>query len=241
MTCKPFAGDIILLRILERQLLPGLWFGMRSGKQDVLSEDGFARLLAATDDLREPFDREAMLILVCGGRLGMRAGEICHMQKSWVNHNRGLIDIPQHSPCDCGYCRSCAAQSHQKSGVDEEEDFAERWKPKTSDSARSIPFTFDDQVAAVIELFFEEFDEYPHSRVSVNRRIDRVAEAAGMDTENVYPHCLRATAATYHAYRGVPPVALQSMFGWSKLLIARHYIRRSGGATKDALDEIYSD
>src|SRR5699024_3733715 len=106
---------------------------------------------------------------------------------------------------------------------------------------RSIPFTFNDQVAAVIELFFEEFDEYPHSRVSVNRRIDRVAEAAGMDTENVYPHCLRATAATYHAYRGVPPVALQSMFGWSKLLIARHYIRRSGGATKDALDEIYSD
>ena len=214
---------------------------MRSSKQDALSDDEFARLLDATDDLRDPFDREAMFILVCGGRLGMRAGEICHMRERWVNHNRGLIEIPQHSPCDCGYCRSCATQSHRKSGVDKEEDFAERWKPKTPDSARSIPFTFNDRVAAVIELFFEEFDEYPHSRVSVNRRIDRVAEAAGMDTDDVYPHCLRATAATHHAYRGVPPVALQSMFGWSQLSVARHSIRMSGGATKDALDEVYSD
>ena len=214
---------------------------MRSSKEDALSDDEFERLIRATDDLRSPFDREALFILVCGGRLGMRAGEICHFKREWVNWDRGLVDLPMHEPCDCGYCRSAATQSHRKSGVDPEEDFAERWKPKTPTSARSIPFDFDDRVAAVIELFFEEFDEYEHSRVSINRRVTRVAEAAGMDPENVYPHCLRATAAMYHAYRGLPPVALQSMLGWSQLSVARHYIRASGGATRDALMEIHSD
>lgn len=214
---------------------------MRSSKQDALSDDEFSELLMATDDLRDPFDKEAMFILVTGGRLGMRAGEICHFKSSWVNHNRGLIEVPGHEPCDCGYCRSCAHQSMKKSGVDEDKDFAERWKPKTDAAARSIPFDFSDRVAAVIELFFEEFDEYPHSRVSINRRVDRVAEAAGMDPGDCYPHALRATAAMYHSYRGLPPVALQSMMGWSQLSVARHYIRASGGATRDALMDVHSD
>lgn len=52
---------------------------MRSSKQDALSDDEFSRLLMATDDLRDPFDKEAMFILVTGGRLGMRAGEICRL------------------------------------------------------------------------------------------------------------------------------------------------------------------
>jgi site-specific recombinase XerD len=39
----------------------------------------------------------------------------------------------------------------------------------------------------------------------------------------VYPHCLRATAASYHAYKGVAPVPLQVLMGWSDLATAQKY------------------
>lgn len=214
---------------------------VKMSKSAALSDAEFEALVEATDDLRPPFDSEALLILIAGGRLGMRAGEICHMKADWINHERNLIEIPSYDRCSCGYCRSCATQSMKKSGVDFEKDFAERWKPKTEAGARSIPYDFSDRVATVIELFFEEFGEYEHSRVSINRRVDRVCEAAGMDPDDCYPHALRATAATHHAYRGLPPVALQSLMGWSNLGVARSYIKSSGGATRRALNEIHQD
>lgn len=49
------------------------------------------------------------------------------------------------------------------------------------------------------------------------------------------PHCLRATAANPHAYKGVAPVPLQALMGWSDLATAQKYIRISGTATADAL------
>lgn len=214
---------------------------VRHSHQDALTDGEFERLVDATDDLRPPFDREALFILIAGGRLGMRAGEICHMSREWVNLEREIIDVPAWDPCECGYCRSCATQSHRKSGVDPEEDFAERWKPKTDHAVRSIPFDFSDRVRAVILAFFEQNEEYPRSRVSINRRVDRVADAAGMRRENVYPHALRATAATFHAYRGLPPVALQSLMGWSNLAVAQKYLRLSGGATARALNDVHGD
>lgn len=75
----------------------------------------------------------------------------------------------------------------------------------------------------------------------MNRRVDRVAEAAGLDPSSVYPHALRATAATYHAYQGLPAAALQSMFGWGRLDVAQKYLRLSGSATADALEKAHAD
>ena len=90
-----------------------------------------------------------------------------------------------------------------------------------------------------MEMFFETRDVYPHSRVSINRRVDRVAEAAGIDPSSVYPHALRATAASFHAYRGLTAVPLQSMMGWRQLSTAQKYIRKSGGATAKALRDVH--
>ena len=190
-----------------------------------------------------------MFILITGGRLGMRAGEIAHMKESWVNWNREQIEIPHHEKCEkgndggpCGYCKKAVRQSID---YNPERDFDELlskyWKPKTSNSVRAVPISFSDRISATIRAFFSGRDRYEHSRVSINRRVTEVAEAAGIDPSTCYPHCLRATAMSWHAYRGVPAVALQSLAGWGDLHVAQKYLRLSGGATANALQEAHSN
>lgn len=57
--------------------------------------------------------------------------------------------------------------------------------------------------------------------------------------KRIYPHALRATAATYHAYNGLPAIALQNLMGWADLETAQKYLRKSAGATEKALEEIH--
>lgn len=208
-----------------------------------LNEQEFEQLWDATDELNGVFRAECRFILIVAGRLGLRAGEICHMEEHWVNWERSMIEIPRHEPCDCGYCRTQAAQSVEKrdDGTTLEEEMNERWKPKTSNSARAVPFDFTDRTKEAVEEFFFFHDRYIHSRSSVNRRVDRILETAGFPADKCFPHALRATAATYHAYRGVPAPALQSLFGWASLGTAMKYIRLSGGATANALRDAHSD
>lgn len=213
----------------------------RHSHQDALDDSTYEQLVDATAELRHPFDAEALTILVLAGRLGMRAGEISHMTEDWIDWERKIIEIPTWEPCDCGYCRQQAQQAaDHNEELSFEEALANRWEPKTSTSARAIPFDFDDEIEAIIQEFFTRWDEYPHSRASINRRVDRVAEAADFPTSKIYPHALRATAATFHAYRGLPSTALQSLMGWAKLATAEKYIRLSGGATAKALRECHS-
>lgn len=222
----------------------------RHSHEDALSEVEFEALIDTTDELDPPADAECYVLLLLGGRLGMRAGEIAHMQADWIDWERKQINIPSYEPCTkgrhggpCGYCR---AQSEQAVGYRPDEltlkgELQRRWKPKTDTSARTIPFDFSKRVEACLREFYSEHDAYPHSRASLNRRMDQLAEAAGMRSDEIYPHCLRATAATFHAYRGLSPVPLQSLFGWTDMSTAQKYIRLSGGATAKALNEVHDD
>lgn len=222
---------------------------VRNSHQDALSESEFERLVDATDELEPPFDAECLFIVVAAGRLGMRAGEISHMRTDWIDWDKRQIKIPAWDPCDhgqgediCGYCR---AQAELACEYDEtlsmEKALQSRWEPKTPNSVRAIPFDFDHFCEGAIGEFFADRDRFPHSRVSINRRVDRALEAAGMPTDTCYPHSLRATAASWHAYRGLPAAALQSLFGWSNLSVAQKYLRLSGGATAKALKDAHGD
>lgn len=214
----------------------------RNAHQDALADETYRKLQEATRELEEPFDVEATAILVFGGRLGMRAGEIAHVHEDWVDWQRKVIEIPRYHNCACGYCYQ---QAVQEANADDtktvEEAFDERWQPKTPQSSRAIPFDFDPWVEAVVEGFFERFEQYEHSRASINRRVDRLLEAADLPKDTCYPHALRATAATYHAYSGVPTPALQNLMGWAQLSTAQKYIRLSGGQTGEALREAHND
>jgi len=104
------------------------------------------------------------------------------------------------------------------------EDAVERqWQPKTSRSARTIPFDFDVRVKLALEAFFEEFERWEKSAATVNRRINRLEDISPVKTR-LYPHALRATAASYHASRDISIHSLMSILGWSDPSTARSYV-----------------
>jgi integrase len=75
---------------------------------------------------------------------------------------------------------------------------------------------------------------------AINRRVKKCAELGGLDSDSLHPHCLRATAATYHASRGLETLSLMQMFGWCQPQTAEVYISRNGTNTKKQLDAIHS-
>ena len=211
----------------------------RHTHEDVLTDRQFELLLEACTALPAPHDFEARFICLIAGRLGLRAGEIAHFQTAWVNWNRRTIRIPQHEPCQCGYCRRQAQQeTTHNDDLSTADALASRWHPKTIASARLIPFDLSLRLELCIERFANRYDAFPRSRSTINRRVQAAAEEADL-SGRVYPYCLRATAASYHAYKGVAPVPLQALMGWSDLATAQKYIRISGTATADALRRVH--
>jgi integrase len=220
-----------------------------STKEYALSDRKYQLLLEGASRLKDYYAQQARFVCLVAGRLGMRAGEIAHMTAEWVDWRRNMIVVPSHETCEkgrdggvCGYCRSCAEQmaDHNESmSFDEALELC--WSPKTDAAAREVPFDFDPRVELTIERFFDRYDEYPTSRQSVNRRVDSAAEAAeGLDADDVFPHALRSTAATFHAARGLDVLPLQAMFGWSEISTAQNYIKKSGENTARALHMIHS-
>lgn len=100
---------------------------------------------------------------------------------------------------------------------------ANQWQPKTPQSARAIPFDFDVRVELALERFISEFDGWEHSAATVNRRVNRIQEQSPVDAR-VYPHALRATAASYHASRDISIHSLMSIMGWADPSTARAYV-----------------
>lgn len=222
---------------------------VRHTAEDALDTREYQMLLEGAGRLESPRDFQARFIVLVGGRLGLRPGEIAHMDREWLNSRENMIEIPRLDPCEkgrdggpCGYCNEMAQQmSDYNDDVTVEDALEYCWSPKTDAAARSVPYDFDSRAEIVIERFFERYPRYPHSRTSINRRVDRAAQLADeIDHEDVYPHCLRATAATFHASRGLNAVTLQAMFGWAQLSTAQKYIRKSGKATQRELQNIHS-
>lgn len=233
-------------------------------RDDALSEREFILLLEAVDDMKQPKQLQTRFILMAAGRMGMRGGEIAHINQSWVNEYDNLIEIPKHENCNkgkfedevCGYCRRRAKDyldTHNQteedilseiddslseeakneiveqklSGNKELEDVVSMWwQPKTNAAVRSIPYDFNIRLQLTVERFFDEYDEFPLSKSTLNRRVDTVSSKSEID-KDIYPHSLRATAATTHASRDVSPYALMSIMGWRDMATARTYISAS--------------
>lgn len=211
----------------------------RHTHEAALTDRQFERLLEACSRLPAPRDFEVRFIRLVAGRLGLRAGEIAHSRTAWVNWDRRTIRIPQQEACRCGYCRRQAQQeTTHNDDLSIEDAVASRWYPKTVASARLILFDLSLRLELCIERFANRYDAFPRSRSTINRRVQAAAEAAGLQGR-VYPHCLRATAASYHAYNGVAPVPLQALTGWSDPATALKYIRISGPAIADALRRVH--
>jgi len=222
---------------------------VRHSKDDALEDREFQLLLEACHELDEYYSLEARFIALCTGRLGLRVGELIHMRSDWVDWRRRMLQIPAREPCKkgrdggvCGYCKQLAKQqARHDDELGVQEAIRDRWTPKTDAAVRSIPFDFDPRAEIVIERYFDRFDEFQGSHSAVHRRlekaVDRVDELEG---KRVYPHCLRATAGSYHSSRGLDAITLQSLMGWADLSTAHRYVRRSGDRTRRALNAVHS-
>ena len=220
--------------------------GVRNCKEDALSDREFELLLEATQTLDGYQATEAKWSILATGRLGMRVGELIHMQRDWIDWSAKRIDIPRHEPCRkgrnggiCGYCRQHADQQAETDGndVDEERAIKIRWKPKTAAAARSIPFDFDVRAEIAIEEYFDDRTQYSGSHSAVHRRISKVADRVDeLDSDDVYPHALRATAASYHSARDIEAGTLQSLMGWKEITTATVYLQSSGERTQQSIN-----
>lgn len=222
---------------------------VRNSADDALEDRAYQLLLESTYQLKEPYDLESRFTVLVLGRLGLRVGEMIHMEESWIDWRQRMIRIPYHEPCHkgqdggpCGYCRQLARQREENNDdVSFEDALGERWSAKTEAAARSVPFDFDPRVEIVVERYFDECDAVHISKSAVNRRINKCAELVPeVQDLNIYPHCLRATAASYHASRGLDAISLQSLLGWADLSTAHRYVRRSGDRTRRALNATHS-
>ena len=236
-------------------------------REDAITAKEWHRLLQQTYNIKNKETAlECRIILVCCGRLGLRAGEITHLEESWVNWNEKKIQIPKYSNCTkgkdrevCGYCRNRAKDNLESNNLTQEEAveaiiinhkgnikeenilnkaeklkqevnveledmIKERWSPKTPSSVRKIPFDFDPLLEIIIEDFFEEFNKFNKSFATVHRRLDKVQGMSDIN-KNIYPHALRATAASHQASRDISIYSLMSFMGWSDPATARVYIQ----------------
>ena len=94
--------------------------------------------LSGSEGFNKARDFQALFICLVAGRLGLRAGEITHLNTEWFDWDRKLLQIPQHEPCSCGYCRRQAAQEASHcDDITEAETEEARWHVNYSTLPRS--------------------------------------------------------------------------------------------------------
>lgn len=168
---------------------------------------------------------------------GKREGEVCgycrrravdRAETHTLSDSEAIEAILQHLGDDAAGVATeeverMARELQDEADTSVEEAAGMQWRPKTKKSARTIPFDFDVRAEMALEEFFERFDGWERAASTLNRRINRLADAAGLDAR-VYPHSLRATAASYHASRDISIHSLMSIMGWQDPSTARTYV-----------------
>lgn len=208
--------------------------GVRHARENAISDRLFERLISASYELDPDRDLETRLILLVMGRLGLRVGELVHLERDWLDVTEKRLEIPYQQPCTrgrdgglCGTCRQHAQQRVEKNdGLTIEEATELQWLAKTEHAARTIPYDWSLRVALTLETYLEKYPRWMYSRSAITRRvnwlIDLVPEAEGL-----HPHALRATAASYQAGRGLDIFALKQFMGWADQQTAQVYIDAS--------------
>lgn len=223
--------------------------GVRHSKEDALSDREFELLLEGAERCKDYWAEQARLAILVCGRLGLRVGELVHLREDWIDWRRDLISIPRHEPCDkgkdggiCGDCEQAARQMVDVDPSRDIEDMRDRfWGPKTDMAVREVPFDFSARATLALERFFDQYDRWPVSIGSTSRRVKRAAEKADeLDPADVYPHCLRSTAASHHAGRGLDTLPLQSLMGWAQSSTAECYVAHSTENTRRHLNMVHS-
>ena len=150
---------------------------------------------------------------------GMRVSEAIHLKANWIRNEE--INIPSRMACNCW---GCGRRGY--------------WKPKSRAGIRQI--AIPGFLKPLLEAYLSKRPEgLKLTRQSAWYKVQQFAEKASLP--HIFPHALRATAATTLASKGFTGVELCSYFGWSRLDMGEHYIRiseaRAGAKAK--IKQIY--
>lgn len=222
---------------------------MVATREKALSEREFELLLEGAGRIKDPERRlESRAAILLGGRLGLRPGETTHLTGSWVDLERQMIRIPTYQDCTkgrdggiCGYCRQAVKQRLDHNPNKQFESLADRyWLPKTEAASREVPYHFSNRVRIAVELLLDEHGGWSYSFSTLQRRLETALKLSPNLSEDATSlHGLRATAASYHAGRGLDLTPLKAMFGWEDITTARQYLNVDGAMTRRALDSIH--
>lgn len=165
---------------------------------------------------KEPRDQVLIgLLSYCG----MRVSEAIHLRASWIKDEE--IHIPSKMACRCWECR--------KRGY---------WKPKSKAGIRAL--AVPSFLKPVLLNFLTKSPEgLTMTRQAAWYRVQILAKNAKIP--RIFPHALRATAATLLASKGFTAVELCAYFGWARLEMGDHYIKVSAAriGARDKIKQIW--
>lgn len=104
--------------------------GRSHSRDDALTSRQWERMFRASYDVDDPeIALECRMLAVTCGRLGLRAGEVTHLHRDWLDWSDGSIQIPSYYDCTkgknegevCGYCRNRARDNLDSHNLTEEE------------------------------------------------------------------------------------------------------------------------
>jgi integrase len=191
---------------------------LTKSKENALTETEVELFLSACTTPKQKF---IATVLVYSG---LRVSELAHMTKSWVDWQEQTINVPESQLCDCGECKK------KKSGV---------WTPKTKHGVRSIPFHFEIRLETILRAYFALYEDVGISRIAIFQQIKNIAKKSGI-THRVYPHALRATAATQFGHRLPTPIVCYVM-GWTLIKTGEVYITPSKRQTLEEFKRVYQN
>jgi len=173
---------------------------------------------------------------------GLRASELIHMTRKWIDYKRHFIIIPDEQICNCYKCKSNRKYLSKKHADDLNEHqkliMKGYWVPKTISSARTIPIV--PEARAVLYPFFKEhktvMEIFPLTQY-LNYTLTKIQKRCKI---KLFPHCLRGTFATMLARKGFNQFEITDVMGWADINVAVFYIKLSGIVLKEAFEKKWS-
>lgn len=174
-------------------------------RDNILEEEEIINFIDFAKSYREK-------LLCCGlAFTGMRISEFLHLNRDWINFEKGYISIPSSMKCKCFECA-------YKGGV---------WKPKTKEAIRKIPIL--PEIKDMLKKYFSKHQsimEIIPSRVVAWQTIKEVGARAGIK-HPVFPHAIRATFASILAEKDFSSATITRIMGWRSMKTADEYIKVS--------------